>query len=506
MNNDIRFNMQRIEELENEIETLKSANKKLSREIDSYKQCSSTSGSLNALDDLHHLNSTVPNSKNNNSVDTTEVNRLKAKISEYEGKCRKLQDDNLGFKSEIDKLYDDIEKFEKEMRVLRDENLHLKDDNENLLDEIDWIKSTKIPPPPPASLPPVILSTNNNNVNNGDNNQIKNENNELKIENDRLKQEIDALNNELDELIYYKSNFERLNLDYEKLKQKSVENLLTSAASSTLTLNKHGGSQSYLVGAGVGSGSGGESKNLHLEIEWIRRENEKLLLENENLQAKVVEQKQSIERVHKDMLVKDERMNKFIEQVEKNKLENNQEETIKLQKEITRLESALTDEKRNYNYIKDQNEAKQKELNEMNEHLWNNFNKIQHNYDEAIEIIKLKESDIENLLNEKSNLEKSIKLNEQTINQHETKIHDLLNELNIKENKIRIIEFEINKLKVDLNLMSEEKASEKTTFELNINDLKQLNKNLQTNLNSKDSEIHSLIKDKELLIVSALST
>jgi chromosome segregation ATPase len=468
--------MQRIEELENEIETLKSANKKLSREIDSYKQCSSMSGSLNALDEINHYN--IYNKNGGSNVDISETNKLKSKLNDYESKMKKLQEDNFGFKSEIDKLYDDIGKFEKEIRVLRDENLHLKDDNENLLDEIDWIKSTKIP------------QTGVNGTEGGDN--------QLKVENDRLKQEIDALNNELDELIYYKSNFERLNLDYEKLKQKSVENLLTSAASSTLTLNKHGGSQSHLVGAGT---SGSENKNLHLEIEWIRRENEKLLLENENLQTKVGEQKISIEKLHKDMHVKDERMNKFIEQVEKNKLENNQEETIKLQKEITKLESALNDEKRSYNYIKDQNETKQKELNDMNEHLWNNFNKIQHNYDEAIEIIKSKETDIENLLNEKSTLEKSIKLNEQTINQNENKINDILNELNIKENKIRILEFEINKNKVDLNLLSEEKVNEKTTFELNINDLKQLNKNLQSNLNSKDTEISSLIKDKELLIV-----
>ena len=216
------------------------------------------------------------------------MNKLKSKLNDYEIKMRKLQEDNFGFKSEIDKLYDDIGQFEKEIQILRDENLHLKDDNENLLDEIDWIKSTKIPPPQ-ASLPTGVMSSNGA-ASSGDD-HIKNENVELKVENDRLKQEIDALNNELDELIYYKSNFERLNLDYEKLKQKSVENLLTSAASSTLTLNKHGGSQSHLVGAGTSSG---ENKNLHLEIEWIRRENEKLLLENENLQAKVSDQKISI--------------------------------------------------------------------------------------------------------------------------------------------------------------------------------------------------------------------
>ena len=415
-------------------------------------------------------------------------------------KNAKILDDNLNLKSEIDKLYDDIGKFEKEIKSLREENLHLRDDNENLLDEIDWIKSTKIPPPPPpASLPPAVTPPPFNDTNTSQiDTKIKTENYELKVENDHLKQEIDALNNELDELIYYKSNFERLNLDYEKLKQKSVENLLSSAATSTMTLNKHGGSQSQLTGIG----NSGDNKNLQLEIEWIRRENEKLLLENEQIHKKVNEQKGTIDKLHKDMQVKDERMTKFIEQVEKNKLEINQDEIIKLQKEITKLDSALNNEKKNFNYIKEHNEAKQKELNEMNEHLWNNFNKIQHNYDEAIEIIKNKEAEIESLLNEKASLEKTIKTNEQTINQGETKISDLLNELNIKENKIKIFEFDINKLKVDLNLLGEEKNNDKTTFELNINDLKQLNKNLQANLTSKDTEITNLIKDKELLIVT----
>jgi hypothetical protein len=75
---------------------------------------------------------------------------------------------------------------------------------------------------------------------------------EIKQENERLKQEIDVLNNELDELLLYKSRYERLNIDYEKLKQKSVDNIaaatIASSSSSLLEMSQKriGGSQQHL--------------------------------------------------------------------------------------------------------------------------------------------------------------------------------------------------------------------------------------------------------------------
>jgi hypothetical protein len=86
------------EDLENEIETLKSANRKLSKEIVLYKQQQSSNGD-EAMD------------------------KLKIEIESLEIKCKKYDDDNFNLKLELDKLYEEIDTYDKEISNLKMENL-----------------------------------------------------------------------------------------------------------------------------------------------------------------------------------------------------------------------------------------------------------------------------------------------------------------------------------------------------------------------------------------------
>jgi hypothetical protein len=64
-----------------------------------------------------------------------------------------------------------------------------------------------------------------------------------------------------------------------------MESLSFSNTSSLAALNKH----HSIYDSSNGLVSSETAKNAQLELEWIRRENEKLLLENEALQLKINE-------------------------------------------------------------------------------------------------------------------------------------------------------------------------------------------------------------------------
>ncbi len=84
------------EDLENEIETLKSANRKLSKEIELYKH-------QQPHDEV--------------------VDKLKVELESLEIKCKKYDDDNFNLKLELDKLYEEIDTYDKEISNLKMENL-----------------------------------------------------------------------------------------------------------------------------------------------------------------------------------------------------------------------------------------------------------------------------------------------------------------------------------------------------------------------------------------------
>jgi cell division protein FtsB len=94
-----------IEDLENEIETLKSANRKLSKEIECYKQQNITS-SPNKL--KLQLQCDTSFSENENESDANTSKNLFSLIH-----VKKLKEDNISLKLEVEKLYDEIDSMEK---------------------------------------------------------------------------------------------------------------------------------------------------------------------------------------------------------------------------------------------------------------------------------------------------------------------------------------------------------------------------------------------------------
>ena len=102
---------------------------------------------------------------------------------------------------------------------------------------------------------------------------------------------------------------------------------LKSPSKSNLTPSTSFRSKSQIDGSNI------EEAKSKLELEWIRGENEKLLLDLEKVQEKLDEKIHSYNILKEQLIEKDEKMNEFINKYEKNQTDN--DDLLNLQKNVS---------------------------------------------------------------------------------------------------------------------------------------------------------------------------
>ena len=416
-----------------EIETLKLVNEKLTNDMAKLKSLN------NNLEEINRENEVI---LSENISLKSEINKLHRNISsEHDEQLAlieqnhieigKLKEDNFQLKMEIDRLYDEIGSFEVENKQLRDEAKR---------DNFDEVK--------------------------------------------KLKQEVEDLNEELDELIQYKANYESLKLDFDKLNATVQLN-----SSSQQELNLKSPSKTSLT-----SSSSFKTKaanqvqenqdNSKLELEWIRRENEKILLDLEKVQEKLNDKTQSYNELKSQLAIKDEQMNEFINKYEKH--QTNKDDVLQLQKKVLDLEHLLTNEKEEKIVELEMNEERQKDLLKRNDSLWSQLTNMEQKYKETMDIVRQQTERIHGLETQLSEYE--AKVNE---------LDDLIgHEKELKENLRAHNESLRVKLDETINNLDDSKAKH---LKLNQSFTEEAEKtNSQINLlNDKIAELNGVVKELE---------
>lgn len=481
-----------IDKYECDLQALKLVNDKLTNEIIQLKNQVTNLEEINKENDLILVENTkfkqelaklksntnevkklVKSAQTSIDYEDSEENMAIIEASKFE--IAKLKEDNINLKLEMDKLYDEIGQFELENRQLKDENKKSIIEMENLNNLVLNTKKTEM-----------AKTTNSS----------KEQLNEIK----KLKQEILDLNNELDDLVQYKDNYENLKLDYDKL-NATIQ--LNSEKLQTAMINKQK--------PGTQPEPEPVKNKAQLELEWIKNENEKLLLELEKVQAKLDEKNQKFNELKQQIATKDEQMNEFIDKYEKR--QTTDDDSLKLQKRILELEHELTKEKEDCVIEMESNEERQKDLLKRNDQLWSQSNKMENNYKEAMDIIRQQTERIRNLEIKINELEKSIldlddllkqekQINENLYSKNEIlelKLTDSLNQLeeseqmNSKLTKENLADNEKNELKIS------QLQNDLTNLNAKLKDTETFNQNLKF-------EIDSLNKEKTFIISQNEST
>jgi chromosome segregation ATPase len=457
---------EKIDMLVVEIELLKSANAKLSSNWKEFR------------DQYEHLNA-----QNNGNLEqvrqlNAEIEELKAEQDKLNKTCMddtsslaiesaqmenvKLKEDNFNLKEEIDKLYEEIGRFEVESKQLKDEN-------KSRLSEVTT-----------------------------------------------LKKEIEDLNNELDELLQFKANYDRLKKDYDKLSAslKLHDQLLNEKLASPRVGSQTPASLLSSSSSFLNSKKSEENKshsNPQLELDWIRGENEKLLLDLEKAQNKFNDKIGQYARLKEQLEVKDEEMKSFIEKYEHK--QTSQDDVLSLQKKILELEHELDSESEERQKELEQNQERHDDLLKRNDQLWLKLSNAEQSYAEVVKIVEQQGKANEALEMKKIELTRQIALLED----------DKVSEMAAKENLIeekQSLESELDEFKLELEdlnkkyaILIEEKFNDNAANEAaivslttKITGLTEELRNREASLQTMRMDVESLNKEKAFIISQNEST
>jgi chromosome segregation ATPase len=437
----------KIDLLESEIEIIRSTNSKLSHQINDLRTQYDELSYQNTL----NLNRIRDLSKENEELKAKQI--LKDNKSDLEEalelsklELSKISKDNSNLKEEIDKLYDEIGSFEVENR-------------------------------------------------------------QLKLENKNFKQEIETLNNELDELMQFKANYERLKIEYDKLHAslKHHDKLLNEKLTSP-RIQSPNSPTNLTPSCSFKSASKPENLSIdsnnkttpQLELEWIRGENEKLLLDLEKVQSKLNSKIEQYSQLKEQLEDKNQEMKVFIEKCEKQ--QTVQEDFLSMQKRIIDLEHELSAEKEDRLKDLDQHEEKMRDLLKKNDQLWSQANNAEQNYKSTMHVIQ---EQVLMLENQDSKLREYLT----SISTLQTELSDLylkkegleskLTDMSQKHDELCKNYDELNQLK------QEENQSNKKEIVLFNSKLSELNKSLkrkESKIQDLQLEITSLNKEKVFII------
>lgn len=403
------------------------------------------------LEELSALKNTVPFSQELEEFNShqTELESLRKQVEELN---KKIQEDESSGSSSSD----DFLKLEN--AKLNQENQNLRSEVEKLYDEIGIFES---------------------------------ETKQLREEKKSFQTEIESLNNELDELVQYKLNYEHLKKEYDKLSTclKQHEKLLSDKLSSPRVQN----TSIPQVKS--------EEKNLKtpkLELDWIRGENEKLLLDLEKTQTKLNDKISQYNELKSQIALKDEEMKEFIKKYEQN--ETTKDDILLLQKKIINLENDLDREKEEHQKSIELGEERLKDLLHRNDNLWSQLSSLDVVYKDSLSLVKEQNESIMALESQKKDLkEKTGELSEIL----KTK-NDSIQELDIK---IKEQEAEIKNLESCNASLKENLEKEKYSYEDRINVLEEEIEILKEKINSYQKaefdfklEIESLNKEIKFIV------
>lgn len=493
-NNLEQINLQTEIKLKNDIIQL------LNREIEDMKlkltaKSSDQKGSL--LKKEKSIDSVEDNSSSTEESSTTAIESTGVKIE-----LIKIKEENQNLKLEMDKLYDEIGVFELENRQIKDRNKTYANELLELNETLQNITSTTF-----------------------ETKQLLEEENKANLDEiKKLKQEIEDLNNELDDLLQYKTSFERLKIDFEKTKtsleeaqmelrieqqEQFIKNSPRKASSLTPTgsfnraLNQDDKSEKGKVGQNPSNIV--EKSKINLELEWIKGENEKILLDLEKTQSKLDDKNLLCNELKQQLFEKDEEMKEFIKKFEKK--ETNTDDLLNLHSKIIDLEHGLIKEKEKHALDTDESEERQKDLLKRNDHLWSQMTKIEQNYKDTTQIIITLNQDIEVL-------EEKIRKSEEN---YQTLTLEKSTESSAKEEQIKMnkalelkldeLKSELKQLNVKLDSLKIEKFNENEAHAKYANDLlakiEQLNqiiKSLESSNFQAKLDIESLNKEKVFIM------
>jgi len=348
---------------------------------------------------------------------------------------------------------------------------------------------------------------------------------EIKI----LKQEILDLNNELDDLIQYKDNYDSLKLEHDSLKlehdslrldydkltatnQLNNDKLLNTTTISNRIIDKASAKPgSQVPDTTVLADQTSQNNKSKMELEWIRGENEKLLLELERTQSKLEEKIEKCNEYKQQLSIKDDQMKEFISRYESK--QTNENDLLQLQKKIIELENLLSKEKEEYTIEMESNEERQKDLLKRNDQLWAQSTKMEKNYKEAMDIIRQQTERIAALETKISQLNKNATDLDDLLRQEKQINENVYSKNENLDSKLTEALTSIQELKEMNNKLNDERTKENVNNENKINSLlAQLD---ELNIRLKESEkngvqlkleIDSLNKEKTFIIGQNEST
>ncbi|RNA42192.1 hypothetical protein BpHYR1_008891 [Brachionus plicatilis] len=402
-------------------------------------------------EELSALKNTVPFSQELEEFNShqTEIENLRKQVDDL---TKKNQEDESSPTSSSD----DFLKLEN--TKLAQENQNLKIEVEKLYDEIGIFES---------------------------------ETKQLKDESKTFQAEIENLNNELDELVQYKLNYEHLKKEYDKLStclkqhEKLLNDKLSSPRVQTATIPQVKNEEKNL-------------KTPKLELEWIRGENEKLLLDLEKTQTKLNDKISQYNELKSQIALKDDEMKEFIKKYEQN--ETTKDDILLLQKKIINLENDLDCEKEEHQKSIELGEERLKELLQRNDNLWSQLSNMDIAYKDSLNLVKQQNGSIMELETEKKKFKNQIEdLNENLNNKNET-IHELNGRVSLQESAIKDLENTNGSLK-------ENSEKERSSFEARIESLDAEIKNLNEKISDYQKEefnfkleIESLNKELKFIV------
>ncbi len=125
-----------------------------------------------------------------------------------------------------------------------------------------------------------------------------------------------------------------------------------------------------------------ENSKARLELDWMRGENEKLLLELEKVQAKLDEKCAGYSSLRATLAEKDEQMNAFISKYEDSAAANQTPDgdLLAMQKKMLELEHLLSGEKEERLAEMETNEERQRDLLKRNDSLWSQLTSMEESY------------------------------------------------------------------------------------------------------------------------------
>ena len=123
-----------------------------------------------------------------------------------------------------------------------------------------------------------------------------------------------------------------------------------------------------------------------LELDWIRGENEKLLLEMERLQTKMADKTRQCVQMREQLASREAEWRSFVNKCDRNALSN--ADVVDSQRRVLALEEQVRACRDEHMQTIDANEERQNDLLKRNDQLWLQLTQLETSYNEALDVLR----------------------------------------------------------------------------------------------------------------------